>query len=85
MSESGITVRTNIVRSQVLYIGNDTMSMLRALVQSQSDDPLLAQVDAIGDALLRERLEAIPALKERQKTIRDFYKQLPKLEDKTIT
>lgn len=79
MSTEGVTVKTNVVRNHVLYISSETMSMLRALVQSQADDPLLAQVDAIGDALLRERLEQIPALVERQKAIRAFYKQLPPL------
>lgn len=79
MSAEGVTVKTNVVRSHVLYVSREVMSDLRALAMSQSDDPLLSQPDAIGDALLRERLDQIPGIPERSKAIRAFFKQLPPL------
>lgn len=84
MNTDGITVRTNIVRSHTLYISRDVMSDLRALAMSQADEPLLAQPDAIGDAILRQHLDAIPELRERDKAIREFFKQLPPLKGRIL-
>lgn len=71
--------RTDIPRPCVLYVSNQTMRDLRALAMSQQDDPLLACPDAIGEALLRKALDEMPAVLERQKAIRAFFKQLPPL------
>lgn len=77
----GVTVRTNVVRSHVLYVSREVMSDLRALAMSKADDPLLSMPDALGDALLRQALDAIPAIAERSKAIRAFFRQLPPLDD----
>lgn len=76
---TGVTVRTNIVRSHTLFVSRDVYGDLKALAMCQSDDPLLAQVDALADAILRQHLDAIPGVQERNKAIREFFRQLPPL------
>jgi len=84
MTTPGVTVKTNVVRSHTLFVSRDVMADLRSLAMSQSDDPLLAQPDALGDALLRQALDTLPEIQERSKTIRAFFKQLPPLPDTAL-
>lgn len=75
------TVRTAIARPETLFVSSSVMSDLRALAMSQSDDPLLSQPDALGDAILRQALDTMPGVQERGKAIRAFFKQLPPARD----
>jgi hypothetical protein len=77
---SGVTVKTDIVRSQTLYVSSGVWRDLQALAMSNStDDPLLSHPDALGDMLLRKALDAMPEVAERSKAITTFFKQLPPL------
>lgn len=78
MSNEGITVKTNVVRSKTLYVSTGVWRDLQALAMSNAtDDPLLGQPDALGDTLLRRALDAIPGVAERTEAIAAFFKQQP--------
>lgn len=77
MSDKGITVKTTIIRSETLHVSREVMRGLRAL-SMRSIDPLLDSADAVGDALLRDKLNSMPEVQERQRAIEAFFKQLNK-------